>query len=158
MEIEVKQILFQVLNFGVLFFVLAKFLFRPIIGILDARSARIAEGLAAAEKSLREQALLEEKKAEELAKAEKKAAAIIAQARAESKKMGEELLKAAKEQVAKQREKDEADFLAKLHTLEGEMKSRLADLVVATTKKALSETLSAASLKEITAKEVKKLK
>lgn len=158
MEIEVKQILFQLLNFGILFFVLVKFLFRPILDILEARSNRIAEGLAAAEHNLKEAEKLEAKKAEEMTKAEKKASAIIAAAREESKKMGEELLKEAKTEAVKIREKDEAEFVARLNAIESEMKSRMADLVVTTTKKVLADSLSATSIKEIAAKEIKKLK
>lgn len=158
MEIEVKQILFQMLNFGILFFVLVKFLFRPILDILEARSTRIAEGLAAAEHNLQETEKLEAKKAEEMAKAEKKATAIIAAAREESKKMSEDLLREAKAEAAKMRVKEEAEFVAKLSAIEGEMKSRMADLVVTTTKKVLSDSLSAGSIKEIAAKEIKKLK
>ncbi len=158
MEIEVRQILFQILNFGVLFFVLVKFLFRPILNLLDSRSKRIEEGLAAAEKSLRERELLETQKVEELAKAEKKATAIIAAAREESKKMGTELIKEAREEGKKAREKDEAEFKASLASIEKDMQSRLAEYVVAATKKALQDSLSTSAIQEIAAKEIKKLK
>lgn len=158
MEIEVRQILFQMLNFGVLLFVLVKFLFRPILDVLDTRANRITEGLAAAEKSLREQEQLEIKKAEEMAKAEKKASAIIASAREESKKLAAELLKEAKAETEKMRIKDEANFMSKLDSLEKDMQSRMADLVIATTKKSLLDSLSASSIKEITQKELKRLK
>lgn len=158
MEIEVKQIIFQLINFGILFFVLSKFIFRPILDILDKRSERIAEGMAAAEKSLQEQAKLEEKKAAELARAEKKASALIAAARLESKKMGEELIAAAKAESQKAVAKQEAEFVEKLSNLEAAMQSRMADLVVETTKKALSDSLSTSALKDITASLAKKLK
>ena len=158
MEIEVNQILFQVLNFGLLLFVLTKFLFKPILNILDTRADRVQKGLAAAEKSLKEQEKLEERKAKELAEAEKKASAIISASRAESKKLASEIVAAAKLESQKIADKQEADFMDKLNTLEKTMESRLADMVVATTKKALSDSLSASELKSITSSVTKKLK
>lgn len=158
MQIELNQILFQALNFGILLFVLTKFLFKPILKILDDRSDRIEKGLKAAEKSIAAQEKLEEKKAAELAAAEKKANALIAAAKAESKKMGAELLAAAKEESARVIAKQEAEFVERAHTLEKEMQSRLASLVVTTTKQALSDTLSAAEINSINAKITKSLK
>lgn len=158
MEIDVKQIIFQVINFGILAFVLTKFLFRPILDILDKRAARIAEGMAAAEKSLQEQAKLEEKKAAELAKAEKKAAALIMEAREEAKKMSADIVKEAKSEAQKAVAKQETEFMERLSNVEGELKSRLSTMVVQATKKALSDSLTTADLKEITTKLTKKLK
>lgn len=158
MEIQLNQVLLQALNFGVLFFVLTKFLFRPIVNILDARANRIQESMAAAEKSLAEQAKLEEKKAAELAKAEKKASQIISDARAESKKLGESLITQAKEESQKVVAKQEANFLSKLTDLERDMQQRMANLVVDTTKQVLADTLSPTELKAITSKISKKLK
>ncbi|KKS22665.1 MAG: ATP synthase F0, B subunit, F-type H+-transporting ATPase subunit b, partial [Microgenomates group bacterium GW2011_GWC1_41_8] len=100
MEIDIKQVLLQLLNFGILVVLFSKFMFKPIIKILDTRSKKILDGQLAAEKSLKETALLEKKQADRLAEASKKAAAIIAEAKAESKKLGVELIQEAKSVAA----------------------------------------------------------
>lgn len=158
MEIELNQIIFQALNFGILLFVLTKFLYKPILKILDDRSDRIDKGLKAAEKSLAEAAMLEEKKAEAIKKAEKKAAEIISSAREESKKLGAELIAAAKIESEKVVSKHEAEFMERAHNLEKEMQKRVSDLVVATTKKALADSLSDREIKAINSKLTKALK
>ncbi len=158
MNIEVNQILLQLLNFGILVAILGKLVFKPVQKILDSRSAKIAEGMAAAEKSLKEAAAVEEKKTAELAKAAKKAAAIVTEAKEESKKAGIELIEAAKAASARELEKQKQAFMEDLHKEELELKKRLATLVVETTKATLADSLKPADLKAITAKEIAKLK
>jgi F-type H+-transporting ATPase subunit b len=158
MEIEIKQILLQMLNFGILAVVLTKFLFKPILKILDARSKKIAEGQLAAEKSLKATAELEKKQAEKLAEASRKAASIINEAKAESKKLGAELIAEAKNVAAAELAKQKESFHKELESEEVALKKRIAELVVETTKTVLSGSLKDSDVKAITAKEIAKLK
>jgi F-type H+-transporting ATPase subunit b len=158
MEIDIKQILLQMLNFGILAVVLTKFLFNPILKILDARSKKIAEGQIAAEKSLKATAELEKKQAEKLGEASRKAASIINEAKAESKKLGAELIAEAKNVAASELSKQKESFHKELENEELALKKRIADLVVETTKTVLAGSLKDSDLKAITAKEIAKLK
>lgn len=158
MEIDIKQVLLQLLNFGILVALFSKFGFKPILKILDARSKKIADGQLAAEKSLKELANTEKKQAEKLAEANKKATAIIAEARAESKKLGVELIEAAKAAASLELAKQKEAFHKELETEELKLKKKIADLVVETTKTVLSSSMSSSDLKAITAKELKQLK
>lgn len=158
MEIDIKQVLLQLLNFGILVALFSRFMFKPLLKILDARSKKIADGQAAAEKSLKETAALEKKQAEKLAEASKKAAAIISEAKAESKKMGLELIQEAKNVAAVELGKQKDAFRKELEAEELSLKKRIADMVVETTKTVLSDSLKPADLKAITAKELAKLK
>jgi len=158
MDIEIKQVLLQLLNFGILVVVLGKFMFQPILKILDTRSKKIADGMAAAEKSIKEAAELEKKQAEKMAEASKKAAGIIAEAKAESKKLGSQLIEEAKVASARELEKQKELFHKELAAEESALKGRIASLVVETTKAVLKDTLKPEELKSITAKEITKLK
>lgn len=158
MEIDIKQVLLQLLNFGILVVVLGKFAFKPLLNILDARSKKIAEGQAAAEKSLKAMAELERKQAEKLSEASKKAASILAEAKAESKKLGEDLIAQAKATAAVELEKQKDAFQKDLEIVEKELKNRIATMVVETTKSVLADSLKSSDLKAITAKELAKLK
>ncbi len=157
MEIDVKQILVQALNFGVLFFILAKFLFRPILDILDKRSRKIEEGLALSESNKKAQEQIEVKSQKILEKAEQKGAQLIEKARFESKELGKQLLETAKLESEKLISKQRASFLEHMQDEERQFKSRLTDLVVSTTQKILSDSLSPQEVKLITKKEIVKL-
>lgn len=158
MEIDIKQVLLQLLNFGVLVFLFTKFMFQPILKILDARSKKIQDGMLAAEKSLKAAAETEKKQTEKLSEASKKAAAIIAEAKAESKKLGVELIAQAKNVAASELIKQKEAFQKDLENEELKLRGRIAELVVETTKTVLSDSLKPADLKNITAKEISKLK
>ena len=158
MEIDIKQVLLQLLNFGILVALFGKFMFKPILKILDARSKKIQDGMLAAEKSLKAASETEKKQTEKLAEASKKAAAIIAQAKAESKKLGVDLIAEAKAVAAVELVKQKDAFNKELESVEGQMKKRIADLVVETTKAVLSSSLKPADLKTITSTEISKLK
>jgi len=77
MEINIWQVLFQVINFGVILFVLNKILYKPVLKLLDDRAKKINEGQAMAEKNLKEAAELDKVRKTELAKVRKEASAII---------------------------------------------------------------------------------
>lgn len=158
MEIDIKQVLLQLLNFGILVVLFSKFMFNPIIKILDTRAKKISDGQAAAEKSLKLAADQEKKQSEKLAEASKKAAAIIAEAKAESKKLGVDLITEAKSIAAAELLKQKDTFNKELASLETQMKNRIAALVVETTKSVLSDSLRPSDLKTITASEIAKLK
>jgi len=158
MEIDVRQILLQVLNFGVLYFVLSRFLFKPVLNILDQRAKRVEEGMAAAKKSLEEHEKFEAKKLAEMEKVEKKAAQIISDAREESKKMAAEILAAGREESAKMSAKKEAELDSKLQDMKGELEAQMGKMVVETTKALLSDSLTASEVNTISRKMGAKLK
>ena len=158
MEIDIKAVLLQLLNFGILVFLFTRFAFKPILKILDARAKKIADGQVAAEKSLKALSESEKKQADRLEEASKKAAGIIAEAKAESKKLGVELLAEAKNVASIELGKQKEAFQKELEVEELALKKRLAILVVETTKTVLASSLKASDLKAITAKELSKLK
>lgn len=158
MEIEIKQILLQLLNFGILVFVLGKLMFQPILKVLDSRSKKILDGQLAAEKSLKEASQLEKKQADRLAKANTQASEIIAQAKLESKKLGVELIEQAKAASAVELAKQKEAFRKELSLEELALKNRIAELVVETTKTVLSRSLKTSEIKAITSQEIAKLK
>lgn len=98
MEIVWNQILFQILNFGILMFLFTKFLLKPILKVLDTRAVRIKEGLESAEKNIKLQKDLEESKGASLKTARKEASKLIT----EAKKQSDEIIKQAKEAAKKE--------------------------------------------------------
>ena len=85
MEINFLQVLFQVVNFGVILFLLNKILYKPVLKLLDDRAKKINDGMYLAEKNIKEAGETEKLKKAELAKARKEASAIIVLAEKDAK-------------------------------------------------------------------------
>jgi len=72
----------QMISFAILIWFSAKFIWPPLMAAIEERQGKIAEGLAAADRSKKDLAQAEEKVNEALREARGKAAEIIAQAEA----------------------------------------------------------------------------
>jgi len=157
-EILFPQILFQIINFGIIVVVLFKFLYKPILKILDQRSQKVTQGLQAAEANLKAQEEMDKTVQAELKKAraeainitkaakkdaDKEALEIVAQAKADAKKV-----------LAKERSSLETSFAEEKKRLEADFTS----MVTQTTKELLSEYLSEAEQQKIIAAQIKDLK
>lgn len=78
--IDWRLFVIQVINFGILLFVLHKFLYAPILNILEKRRKSVEESIAEAERVKEERTAFEGKKREEMAAAQKKSQELIMRA------------------------------------------------------------------------------
>ncbi|MFH2062614.1 MAG: F0F1 ATP synthase subunit B [bacterium] len=137
-----KLFLAQLVNFGLVLLVVWRFIYRPLMKVMDERSGRIERGLKDAEesKALREQAGEERRKT--LAEARVQSKEILEAADADAKRRMEEStakIRAEVERVVndgKRRLRDEQE------TLLAEAKAEIVDLVIAVTEKVLGEKVS----------------
>lgn len=90
--IDWKMMLAQLINFAVVFFVLKKFAYKPILNLLDARKKKIEDGLAFAEKAKSELASIEVIKTEEITKAKKEGVEIIKASEVSATKVRDEIV------------------------------------------------------------------
>jgi len=108
-----ENFLAQLVNFGIVFFVLKKFAFSPMQKILKERQKKIGQGLDDAEKATSELNMAKEKYKEEMRKARTEANKIIGEAQKRHdgiiEKAGEESQKIVNESIlkAKKEIKDE---------------------------------------------------
>lgn len=139
----------QVISFTIVAFLLRRFAYKPILGILEERRRRIEEGLLNAEKIKQELAEAEKRYAEILAKANAQAQKMIDEARESSAHLTErkqqEAITAAEQIIAKARE---AAALERERTM-AEMKRELGRLVVDTTAKVTGKVLTAEDQKRL---------
>lgn len=140
--IDVKLLLAQIVNFLVLLVVLKKFLYKPLLKVLDERKKKIEESLANAEKISKELVKLEEEKAKILKVAQGEAVKLIAEekkfAEEQKEKIIEEAKKQAKDEVAK------GSVLAKqeLEKAKKELREEVLRLTEVMARKVLSRGLS----------------
>jgi len=83
----------QVIAFGIMIWLVNRFLWGPFIAVLDARAKRISDGLSAAERGKNELRLAEDRAKEILRQAREEAGAIVDQAN----QRGVEIIESAKD-------------------------------------------------------------
>lgn len=155
--INFKILIAQVINFGIIFFLLAKFAYKPIMGILEERKNKITQGLEDAEKAA-DSLKSAEKKAQEIAekayseakiitndaksKAEKEAGEIVAKA----DKQAGQILNFANNEAAKAKNKALA-----------EVRQHMASLIVLSLEKIIGNELDNNQKEKLTAKTIEDL-
>jgi len=157
MSIQWYQLLFQIINFGILILVLKKFLYQPIITIINQRNKKIEDSIKAAEANLKEKAKIEAIKKQAVIEAEKEAVLIVEAARKESDKTGKQILLAARVEAEAEVDKKLKLLTEKLAEQENQITGRITDLVIKATRSVLSNSLSANQQKAIIDSEIKKL-
>jgi F-type H+-transporting ATPase subunit b len=132
----------QVVSFCIVAFLLHKFAYKRILGVLEERRQKIAEGLANADKIKKELASTEIARKEILDRANTEAIKLIEEARAAAARVQEQetqkAVKAAEDIIAKAHEAATADHARML----AELKREVGKLVVDTTVKVTGKVLT----------------
>lgn len=157
MEIKWYQLLFQVINFGVLVFILSKFLYRPIITIIERRQKKIEDSIRAAEETLAEKDKIAALKKKAVEEAEKEAVKIVEAAKLEAGHAGRQVVNAARQEAELEVGKKLRLLSEKLAEEERKITQRLADLVVKATAQVLKDGLSEKDQRQIIDRQIKKL-
>ncbi len=133
----------QLINVVFVVWLLTTFLYRPILNMLNQRTNRIQEGLQDAEKVREQLANAKRDYDAELAKARQEAAGILAQAQERARAQAAEIIA----QAHRDAEKLKSDTLAQAEQerqrMLGELKDRMAELVVLTAERVLNAELKA---------------
>jgi F-type H+-transporting ATPase subunit b len=139
----------QLLAFVVFVWFTKKFVWTPIIAALNERKAKIADGLAAAERGQHEQELAKERAVEELKKAKAQAAEIINQAN----KRANEIVDEAKENARSEGERilaaAQGDIEQETNRARETLRARVAELAVSGAEKILRREINADTHSEV---------
>ncbi len=147
--IEGKLLIVQLINFAVLAFVMMKFVYPRIAGMLEERKNGIETALQQAEQARKEteKARADHDAAQKKAKAE--AAQILKEARETAAAQGAEMVAAARTEAQKLTETTKAQLRAEKDALRDELRTELADLTIATTRKVLSQVVTEEDTKKM---------
>lgn len=156
-EFGIKPVLLlaQVVNFFILLFLLNKFLFKPILKVLEERKEKIAESLANSEKIKLELERIEEEHDKKLAAAAKEYKKIIEEATVSAGQIIEEAHFKAQVDIDKMIIKAEAEIKSERDKLHQEIRSELADLVSLGMQKVAGKMLDTKDKKDLVAKSLK---
>jgi F-type H+-transporting ATPase subunit b len=105
MDIQLPQILFQIVNFGVVAGALTFLLFKPVKKMLEERSNRVEEAQKAAELALAEKKNIDEMKKKAQKDAEKQASALLDETTKDVQARRKDLLAQAKREATAEYEK-----------------------------------------------------
>lgn len=140
---QINQLIYSTIAFFILLFILSKFAFPPILGILDKRADTIRESLEKAEETRQEaERLLEEYKVQ-LAQAREEAQQIIEQSRNLGENMKKEIVDKANKEAKNMVERAQTEISLEREKALEELRKRVADLSIEVaakvTKKALNQ-------------------
>ncbi len=140
--IDWRLLLWQAVNFAVVLFVLKRFAIGPLIATLERRRVKIEEGLREAEAARKVLSDAETGRDGTLREAREKAGTILAEARAHSERLQEDLLAKARAEAAKILADGKASLTAEKDAMLRSAKAEVADLVVLAAAKAVPRVLT----------------
>lgn len=158
MDIQFPQILFQILNFGLVAFVLTKFLYKPIVKILEQRADKVEEGIRAADKSLKTEAELKTQAEAIINQAKKESKQILTEAKKEASALVANITQKARAEAKKALEKEKASLKDTLKRERQTAESELTTFVTQLTQKILADGLSVKDQQAIIASQIKTIK
>jgi len=141
--IEWHILIAQIINFAILLGVLVKFVYRPVLKVIDERKEGVAKALDREEKAVAKLAAAENDREKILAQARVEASALIEEAKRDGEEVKQRLLASAKEEIAREKsavEKKNREDRARLLT---EVKGEIGSLVVSTIEHTLGDVLDA---------------
>ncbi|MEI7792835.1 MAG: F0F1 ATP synthase subunit B [Candidatus Berkelbacteria bacterium] len=155
--IDLKLIIAQLINFGILFFLLSKFAYKPIMNMLDERQKKIEQGLADAEASAKKLADVETETAKLMEKTSKDADQIMNNAKAAAKVEAAELIKKASDQAERTTKNAESEAKSAKDNVISEARKELSSVIVMALDKIVGKELSEDQKKNLTAKAIMEL-
>jgi F-type H+-transporting ATPase subunit b len=155
--LDLKILAAQLLNFAILFFVIYRFGFKPIMSFIEERKEKIDKGVKNAEKAKieLEEAIRESR--EIILGAKKEAMAIMGGAKQAGEDKRKEIVEKAKEEIGQIINQEKAKMqIEKAETLKA-IKKEVAELAIAAAEKILKETIDDKKEKTIIKNTVKAL-
>jgi F-type H+-transporting ATPase subunit b len=154
--IDAKLIVAQVINFTVLAALLYKFLYRPIIGVLEERERKVKESVLRAEEVEKRWQNLAGEEKKHLAESHRKAAHLLEEARKVGKEEGAELRERAKRDIERLVREAKEEIEGEKEKAREDLKREVGELVILASSKVLG--VSARSVdKELVEDAIKKL-
>jgi len=142
LDISLGTVLFSIANFAILVFLLMKFLYKPIVKMLDERKKGIDDALNAAEDARKEVAQTGEAIRADLAKARQDAEAILTSARSQGEETKARIIAEAHTQAEAFTAQAKKEIAEETEAAIGELKAQVADLAILIAQKALGGRLT----------------
>lgn len=147
--IDWRLLIAQLVNFLILVFILYKFLYKPLLKMLDGRKEKIEKGLRDAEQLGVELEKTKELQAAEIQKAKQEARGIIEEADKRAEAAGAETKAKTKAEVEKLIMVAKNQMIEEKSKMMAEIKKEAAELVIAVAEKVVGKTIDAKAQKNL---------
>ncbi|HBK02262.1 MAG TPA: ATP synthase F0 subunit B [Clostridiales bacterium] len=141
-SVNIWQILISLANLAILFFIIKKFLYKPVKNVLEKRKNAVNEGYAAAEKAKSDAEETKKLWDEKITGANDKAKAIVDEAVKTAKKSGDKIVAEAKTEASNIVKKAEEDAADEKRKARAEMKDEIASISATISEKILSREIN----------------
>jgi F-type H+-transporting ATPase subunit b len=139
--INARDFIWHTINFLILLFLLSKFLYRPIVGMLDERSRRIQESLEAAERAQADVARADREREELLATTRREIGEMMAQAQGAAERIQSEARTTAQQEAQRIVETARQEADAERAQAMAELRREVASLAVSAAERVISRSL-----------------
>ena len=150
--------IWTIITFLLLFFVLAKYAWKPLIKMLDDRESMIRSSLDDAEKAKLELERLNKESEAITAKARSEAQAILAESKTVAEKVKEDTIAKAKEQAIKISDDAQKQIQVEKDKAITDIKQEVVNLTLSVAEKLINKNLNDADNKSLIEESVKKVK
>ena len=147
--INLPGLITQIVSFIILFFILSKLLYKPLIGLLDQRSEKVQAGLEAAERAREDAARSEDSIQQQLADARTEGQRLIAQARETAEKFREEEMDKVRQDIEAERDRAQSNIQRERDAAIEDLRREFAGLAIAAAEKVVRSSLDADDHREL---------
>ena len=139
--LDLWQLIWQLVAFGILVFLLGKFLYKPILTMLDERRERIAQSMQDAQKAKEYAENIQQELEQQKAETKREGQAVLTQATEMGEKLRQEILDQAREDARKMLEKAREEIEADRARSMSELQQQVADLALTVSQSVLKEAI-----------------
>jgi len=137
--IDWKILLAQLINFIIVFWVLSRYAFKPLLKVLDERRAKVEKSVKDAQEIIEEKEHLAQEVEKKLSEANQKAQEIIALSSKAAKQDQARIRQEADSSASKMVAEAKTQITAMKQSMKQEIVKELGELIVSTTKKVIEE-------------------
>lgn len=141
MKIDLGTIIITIINFGILYLILAHFFFKPVNNVLDNRTEEITSKIKNADDNEKKSQQLLAQHQELLKDSKKEGKGIVAEYRNKAQKTSDDIIKDAEREAQLIISRARTEAKREKEKAEAEIKGQVVDLAVLVSSKALEESI-----------------
>jgi len=147
--INLPGLITQIISFGILFFILSKLLYKPLVSLMDQRAEKIREGLEASDMAREQAARSEEAIQQQLVEARVEGQKLVAEARETADKFREEEMVKVRDDIELERVRAEANIQRERDAAIEDLRREFAGLAISAAEKVVRSSLDEEGHKEL---------
>ena len=147
--INLPGLITQIISFGILFFLLSKLLYKPLVSLMDQRAEKIREGLEASDMAREQAARSEEAIQQQLVEARVEGQKLVAEARETADKFREEEMVKVRDDIELERVRAEANIQRERDAAIEDLRREFAGLAISAAEKVVRSSLDEEGHKEL---------